>query len=93
MSMSGRVAGKVAIVTGSAAGIGRATARLLAAEGACVVVADVNGEGAAVVAKGIREGGGSAIAHRTNQLVSDRFLLREDAELHKTDAGESPFGK
>jgi hypothetical protein len=35
----------------------------------------------------------SAIAHRTNQLVSDRFLLPEDAELHKTDAGESSFGK
>ena len=34
---------KVAIVTGSASGIGRSTARLLAAEGASVVVADVDG--------------------------------------------------
>jgi hypothetical protein len=33
------------------------------------------------------------IAHRTNQLVQDRFLLPEDAEMHKTDAGESLFGK
>jgi hypothetical protein len=34
----------------------------------------------------------SAIAHGTNKLVGDRFLLPEDAELHKTDAGESSFG-
>ena len=40
----GRVEGKSVIVTGSASGIGRATAILLAAEGAQVVVADVNRE-------------------------------------------------
>lgn len=37
-----RVAGKVAIVTGAASGMGKADARLLAAEGAIVVVADLN---------------------------------------------------
>jgi NAD(P)-dependent dehydrogenase (short-subunit alcohol dehydrogenase family) len=42
----GRVEGKVAIVTGSAAGIGRATAKLLASEGAKVVVADLMLDGA-----------------------------------------------
>ncbi|MDP7202440.1 MAG: SDR family NAD(P)-dependent oxidoreductase, partial [Dehalococcoidia bacterium] len=40
----GRVEGKSVIVTGSASGIGRATALLLATEGARVVVADVNRE-------------------------------------------------
>jgi hypothetical protein len=35
----------------------------------------------------------SRIASRTNQLVRARFLLPEDAELHKTAAGESEFGK
>ena len=38
----GRVEGKVAIVTGAASGMGRADARLLAAEGAKVVVTDLN---------------------------------------------------
>lgn len=37
-----RVAGKVAIITGAASGMGRADARILAAEGASVVVADLN---------------------------------------------------
>jgi hypothetical protein len=35
----------------------------------------------------------SQIAQRTNALVAERFLLPEDAELHKTAAGESIFGK
>jgi 2-hydroxycyclohexanecarboxyl-CoA dehydrogenase len=53
---------QVAIVTGAASGIGRATALRLAAEGAAVVIADVNMDGAGVVAKSISEGGGRAIA-------------------------------
>ncbi len=44
--MTGRLEGKVAIVTGAGSGIGRATAKLFAAEGANVVVADLNGEDA-----------------------------------------------
>jgi NAD(P)-dependent dehydrogenase (short-subunit alcohol dehydrogenase family) len=45
--------GKVAIVTGGAGGIGQAYSRGLAEEGACVVVADLNGEGAREVAEGL----------------------------------------
>src|SRR5262245_27131676 len=42
-----RLKGKIAVVTGSGAGIGLATERLFAEEGACVYVTDVDGESAA----------------------------------------------
>jgi NAD(P)-dependent dehydrogenase (short-subunit alcohol dehydrogenase family) len=60
--MAGRVLGKVAIVTGSASGIGRVSAETLAREGARVVIADIDSEGAQAVADSIVEEGGQAIA-------------------------------
>ena len=57
-----RLAGKVAVVTGAASGIGAATAVLLAREGAAVLVADVNREGTTRVAGGILDSGGTAEA-------------------------------
>lgn len=58
----GRFDGKVAIVTGAARGIGETYARTLAGEGAAVVVADLDVEGAARVAKEIEGDGGRATA-------------------------------
>jgi 3-oxoacyl-[acyl-carrier protein] reductase len=53
---------KVAIVTGAAGGIGRAIAERFAAEGAHVVVNDIDAAGAEAAARAIREAGGSALA-------------------------------
>lgn len=58
----GRFRGKVALVVGSAHGIGAATARGLAREGANVVLGDINVAGAEEVAAGIRAAGGDAFA-------------------------------
>ncbi|MCZ8533712.1 SDR family NAD(P)-dependent oxidoreductase [Psychrobacillus psychrodurans] len=56
----GRVQGKVALVTGGASGIGLSTAALLAKEGAKVVIADFNMEGAREAAENIKANGGDA---------------------------------
>ncbi len=56
-----RLQGKVAIVTGGASGIGRATAELFAREGARVVVADYNADAGRATAEGIESAGGEAV--------------------------------
>ena len=56
----GKLAGKVAVVTGASSGIGRAIARRYATEGAVVYVADVNTAGGEETAAMIREAGGDA---------------------------------
>ena len=60
--MSGRLAGKVALVVGGGSGMGRAGSVAMAAEGASVVVADIALESAETVARSIGDAGGTAVA-------------------------------
>ena len=55
------LADKVALITGAASGIGRATAQLFAQQGATIVVADVNAAGGQETVDGIRQTGGEAL--------------------------------
>ena len=55
-----RLEGKVAVVTGAAQGLGRACAECMAAEGAKIIVSDVNTEGGESAAAAIRDAGGEA---------------------------------
>ena len=58
--LSRSIEDKVALVTGAASGMGRATARLFADEGARVAVSDLSAESVEVVVREIRESGGEA---------------------------------
>ncbi|MGH8979219.1 MAG: SDR family NAD(P)-dependent oxidoreductase [Acidimicrobiia bacterium] len=73
--MSTELDGKVAIVTGGANGIGRATAEIFVAEGARVVIADVDDDAGADVARAL---GDAAIFEHTD--VSERESIRRAVE-------------
>jgi NAD(P)-dependent dehydrogenase (short-subunit alcohol dehydrogenase family) len=64
--MTGFLEGKSAVVTGGASGIGRAAVLNVAAQGAQVCIADIDGAGAERVAEEVREAGGSAFAVRVD---------------------------
>lgn len=62
----GRLDEKVAVISGAASGIGRAAATRFAAEGAALVIADLNAEGGAEVARECISAGGRAIFQQAN---------------------------
>src|SRR6267143_3762803 len=62
----GRLQDKVCIITGAGSGIGQATAKLFASEGARVVVADVDDRGARSTVSAIKKAGGEAVAEHVD---------------------------
>ncbi len=77
-----RLADKVAIITGSAGGMGRAAAELFASEGASIVVTDVAEKEGEETASEIRGAGGKAIFVRANVAIEEevRHMVNEAVE-------------
>jgi NADP-dependent 3-hydroxy acid dehydrogenase YdfG len=69
--VSDRLLGKVAVITGAASGIGRASALRFAREVASVVAADINASGAASVVDEIADAGGSSLAMTVDAGIED----------------------
>src|SRR5438309_11074199 len=82
--MAGRVEGKVALVTGVASGIGRATALTFAREGAKLAIADTNEDGGQQTVHMITEKGGEAIFVRTDvsKAVEVQALISKAVETY-----------
>ena len=84
-----RMENKRGVVTGAASGLGREVAKLFAAEGASVVVADVNADGAEEVAAEIREAGGTAIAQACD--VTDESSIEAALDRSASEWGGLDF--
>jgi len=72
----GRLAGKIAIVTGGAQGFGKGIAEAMAAEGACIAVADLNIDGALICARELNTQFGEDTAIAVEVDVSDEASVR-----------------
>ena len=84
----GRLEGKVAVVTGAASGLGRSSALRFAKEGAAVVAADLNSQGAELVVAEIAAAGGRGVYQRsdvTNESDVKALIERAVREYGRLD--------
>jgi len=81
--MGSRLAGKVCIVTGAGSGIGQASARLFAAEGARVVVADVDLKAAQATVDDIAANGGEAVAEQVDVTHEAQTVALADSVVKR----------
>jgi len=84
--MHNRLAGKFAILTGAASGIGAATARLFAQEGASVAILDIDGYAAQQLAGEIRASGGEAAAWHCDVANADHVNAAVAASVERYGA-------
>jgi NAD(P)-dependent dehydrogenase (short-subunit alcohol dehydrogenase family) len=99
-SMTGRLEGKRAIITGAGSGIGRAAAILLAAEGTHVIAADIHASGAET-AEHIRSTGGQAWflqadvsdARQVERLMADAAAQMGGIDILVSNAGRQMIGR
>jgi NAD(P)-dependent dehydrogenase (short-subunit alcohol dehydrogenase family) len=82
--MPNRLKDKIALITGGSSGIGRAAAQLFAREGAKVVIADIDAEGAEVTRRSIRDAGAEAHFVRTDisRAADVEALIGRVIEIH-----------
>jgi NAD(P)-dependent dehydrogenase (short-subunit alcohol dehydrogenase family) len=94
-----RLAGKVALITGAGTGIGRATACAMAAEGAKVVVAEINAAAGEQTAQIVAQAGGDCLALATDVTQEDSVRAAIEAAvrhygglhiLHNNAGGSTP---
>lgn len=96
-----RVKDKVAIITGSASGIGEATAKLLAREGAIVAVVDIDDENGERVGREINSSGGEAVFHHMDvsrereveQVINSTYNKYERLNILINNEGIASVGR
>ncbi|MEQ4304653.1 glucose 1-dehydrogenase [Plantactinospora sp. B6F1] len=82
---SSRLAGKVALVTGAAGGLGRASAERLAAEGARIVVVDIDGDSARHVAESLPTEAIAVTADVSSESDVERYMAEAVAAFGRVD--------